>query len=160
MYKFLVFIVMFSFLLLMNALQTDEQLAMQSLFEGKRAVNRAAHAGAQQLDMQKLPEGVISIDPLASQAAAQDYLRANHKLDAANIPQSSSFWKAEVEVAVFEIINENHTFPYAYTNSTYNYSVTFNRPGLVLIVRITYPRVFTVISPITWDVKGAAELVY
>ncbi|MDF2668662.1 MAG: hypothetical protein K0R67_968 [Paenibacillus sp.] len=160
MYKLLLFILMFSFLLLMNAMQTDEQLAMQALFEGKRAVNRAAHAAAQQVDMQKLAEGIVSIDPLVSQATALDYLRANLKLDANNMPLPSSFWRSQVEIAVFEVFNENRTFPYTYTNMLYNYSITFKRPGVVLIVRITYPRVFSVISPIVWEVKGAAELVY
>src|SRR5690606_20392433 len=140
MHKQLLFIVMFSFLLLMNAMQTDEQLAMQALFEGKRAINRAPHAGALHIDMHKQTEGIMSIDRLSSYAAVLSYLQANLKLDTTNRPLPSSFWQTGAEIAVFEIVNEDRVFPYTYTNPVYEYSVTFNRPGIVLIVRLVYPR--------------------
>lgn len=160
MYKFVLFLLLFSFLTFLYALQTDEQRAMQALFEGKRAVNRAAHAAAQQVDTLLLAGGTVRIDPLRSQAVAMDYLRSNLRLDADNKPVTGSFWRAKIEVAVFEIVNDSAVFPYTYTNATFGYSVTLDRPGVILIIRLEYPRLYRVISPIEWTIKGAAELVY
>lgn len=160
MYKFLGFVLLISYVALMNALQTDEQRAMQTFFEGKRAVNRAAHAAAQQIDAQNLTEGIVSIDPLRAEAAALSYLRSNLKLDAAGEPLADSYWRAGMDVVVFDIVNETATFPYTYTNAAYSYSVTLNRPAVVLMIRLHYPRLFRVVSPIEWTVKGVAELVY
>ncbi|MFK7694422.1 hypothetical protein [Paenibacillus sp. HJGM_3] len=160
MYKFLGFVLLISYVAVMNALQTDEQRAMQAFFEGKRAVNRAAHAAAQQIDPLKLTEGIVSIDPLRAEAAALSYLRSNLKLDAAGEPLADSYWRAGMDVVVFDIVNETATFPYTYTNAAYGYSVTLNRPAVVLMIRLRYPRLFRVVSPIEWTVKGVAELVY
>lgn len=160
MYKLLLFILMCSFLMLLTAQQTDEQAAMQALFRGKHAVNRAAHAAAQQIDPQKLKEGIVSIDPLRAHDTAFDYLQRNLGLDADNVPLPGTFWQTRVEVPVLEVINEDRSFPYIYHNAAYDYTVTLNKPGVIMIIRLEYPRTFQAIGPITWMVKGAAELVY
>ena len=57
------------------ALQTDEELAMHTLFQGKHGLNDAVHAAAQQSDSSKLAQGIHSIDEGKAQSAAIQYLR-------------------------------------------------------------------------------------
>ncbi|MDF2661858.1 MAG: hypothetical protein K0Q94_4649 [Paenibacillus sp.] len=142
MYKLIAFLLLIGFVMLLHALQADEEIALQALFQGKRSVNRAAHAAAQQIDMQK------------------HYLQSNLRLDASNEPLPGTFWRSRAEVLVFEVINEDRTFPYMYANSAYDYSVTLQKPGVIMIVRLEYPRTYTVLGPVTWEIKGAAELIY
>ncbi|TMV49330.1 hypothetical protein FE783_12495 [Paenibacillus mesophilus] len=160
MYKLIAFMLLIGFIMLLQALQADEEVALQALFQGKHAINRAAHAAAQQIDKQKLKEGTVSIDPVAAAAAARLYLQRNLRLDAANEPLPGTFWRTRAEVLELEVINEDRTFPYTYLNSDYQYSVTLHKPGVVMIVRLVYPRTYTVLGPITWEIKGTAELVY
>jgi hypothetical protein len=160
MYKFLAYTLLIAVMMMLHALQADEEAALQALFQGKRAVNRAAHAAAQQLDLDKLKEGIISIDPFAAAAASSEYLQRNLLLDSALYPLPNSFWRSRAEILVFEVVNEDRLFPFTYVNSAFNYTVTLERPGVILIVKLDYPRTFSVLGPISWEIKGAAELVY
>jgi hypothetical protein len=160
MYKLIAFMLLIGFVMLLQALQADEEVALQALFQGKHAVNRAAHAAAQQVDRNKLKDGIVSIDFASAEAVALFYLQRNLRLDAANEPLPDTFWRTRAEVLELEIINENRPFPYTYTNTDYNYTVTLAKPGVVMIVRLVYPRTYTVLGPITWEIKGTAELVY
>ncbi|KIL38871.1 hypothetical protein SD70_23705 [Gordoniibacillus kamchatkensis] len=160
MYKLLLFPLMAVCFFALYALQTDEELAMFTLFHGKRALNYAVHAAAQQSDMDKLADGVRSIDPIRAQAAARDYLRANLRLDANNDPLPGTLLRNRVEWLDWAVINENNSFPYTYTNNLYGYSVTLHKPGVVAIVRLQFPRSYTVLQPIAWTIKAAAEITY
>jgi len=159
MYKLVFTVLMMVVWLLMHTLQTDEELAIAALFQGKHAVNRAAHAAAQQLDKEALAAGRLRIDEQAALQAAAGYLQANLQLSSDNEPLPGTYWKNRVEISVFEVINDQHSFPYTYYNPTYDYEVTLQHPGVVFIVKLIYPRVFTVIEPIEWHIKGTAELV-
>jgi hypothetical protein len=145
---------------MLHALQMDEELAMGTVHEAKRAVNRAAHAAVQQLDRDKLELGLLSINQEKAEEAIVAYLQENLLLNADLIPVTGSFLRDPVEIRVFEVINEEAEYPYTYRNSLYQYEVTLDRPGVVLIVHVKYPRLFGVLSPIEWDLKGTAELVY
>lgn len=145
---------------MLHALQMDEELAMGTVHEAKRAVDRAAHAAAQQVDRDKLEIGVLSVQPELAEDAAIDYLRANLSLDSGLKPISGSFLRDPVEVRVFEILNEDLEYPYTYRNSQYQYEVTLERPGVVMIIHVKYPRLFGVLAPVEWNLKGSAELVY
>ncbi|TVX95464.1 hypothetical protein [Cohnella terricola] len=145
---------------MLHALQMDEEVAMQTVHEAKRAVDRAAHAAAQQVDRDKLEMGIISIDPALAEVATLSYLRNNLSLDTQLAPLPGSFLRDQVEVKAFAIINEDESFPYTYRNPLYDYEVTLRRPGVVLIAHVKYPRLFGVIAPVEWDLKGSAELVY
>ncbi|MEI7026964.1 hypothetical protein [Paenibacillus sp. y28] len=158
MYKLLLFTLLAGVVMLMQALQTDEELAMHTLFQGKHAVNRAAHAAAQQLDSEELARGRFRIDPMLAGDAAGRYLQANLLLDDSYQPVADSFLKSRVDVLAFEIINSGESFPYTYTNSAYGYEVTLQRPGVVMIIRMEYPRMFGILGPVVWDVKGTGEL--
>ncbi len=160
MHHFILFLLAASVFMAMHALQTDEEIAMHALFQAKHAVNRAAHAAAQQLDQDKLALGVHSIDEGRAQAEALRYLQDNLRLDTGNIPIPGSFWKTPMQVLSLVVINEDHVFPFVHLDPLYRYSVTLNRPGVILIVRLEFPRTFRVLAPIVWEIKGTAELVY
>ncbi|THF72988.1 hypothetical protein [Cohnella fermenti] len=144
----------------LHAIQVDEELALSVVHEGKRAVDRAAHAAAQQIDEAKLEAGVPAIDRDKAIASAALYLKENLRLEADLSPSEDGYLREPVEVKVLDIVDETQAFPYRYRNDEYDYEVTFRRPGVVLIAHIVYPRVFAALPPIEWELKGAAELVY
>lgn len=146
--------------IMLQALQTDEELAMHTVFHAKHAVNRAAHAAAQQVDAGKLAEGILALDPAKAEQMAFLYLRENLRLDGELNPLPGSFLKQKVDIAVLELINSDRTFPYTYRNEEYDYEVTLYRPGVVLIVELDFPATYRLLHPIRWAVKGAAELVW
>jgi hypothetical protein len=160
MYKLILFMLMAVFYMMLHALQVDEELAMHTLFRAKHALNRAAHAAAQQTDADKLARGIYSINGTAAEASALLYLQRNLSLDASNDPLQGSFLRSRVEVPVFVVVNEENMFPYHYTNEMFDFDVTLNRPGVIMVIRVDYPRTYNIIGPITWHIKGAAELVY
>ncbi|EXX86065.1 hypothetical protein BG53_12735 [Paenibacillus darwinianus] len=159
MYKLLLLTMLSVVWMMMQTLQFDGELAMRTLFYGKHAVNRAVHAAAQRLDMEALANGVVRIDPQAAEAAALAYLQANLRIDRNGVPLPGTRLRDRVEVLVFRIVNEGEFFPYTYRNEAYDYEVTLRKPGVVLIVRVRNPRVFAMLEPIEWAIKGAAETV-
>ncbi len=145
---------------MLHALQLDEEAAMGTLNDVKLAVNSAAHAAAQQLDRDKLELGVLTIDYDKAEHAAATYLMENLALDRNLQPTAESILESAVEVRAFEVLGEDTLYPYTYRNEPYDYEVTFDRPGVVLIVHVQYPALFGVLAPIEWDVRSSAELVY
>ncbi|CAI6080305.1 hypothetical protein [Cohnella sp. JJ-181] len=160
MHKLLFSLLMIVVWWMLHAMQLEEETALGTLHEGKRAVDRAVHAAAQQLDRTKLEEGTLSIDPTAARAAARAYLAANLRLDPDLSPLEGEWLETAPEIVEFAIINEQFAFPYTYRNADYDYEVTLLRPGIVMIVHLACPRVFGMIDPIEWDLKGSAELVF
>ncbi|QAY66829.1 hypothetical protein [Paenibacillus protaetiae] len=159
MAKLLILIVMSGLWITLIALQTDEEQALQLLNQSKSAVNRATHAGAQQIDLEALGDGYARIDPEAAYAYAKAYLQSNLMLDETGEPLPGSPFKEAVQVLLFDVINEDNAFPYFYTNETYHYETVLKHPGVVMIAKVTYPRAFHVLDPISWEIKGVAELV-
>ncbi|MFC4777132.1 hypothetical protein ACFO9Q_10075 [Paenibacillus sp. GCM10023252] len=139
--------------------QVDSEMAMQLLFQGKHAVNRAAHAAAQQLDESALTRGQITIHPQQAREVAAKYLQSNLALDSTGQPLPGSFVRDRVEVLVFEVISEGVIFPYTYKNDQYDYEVTLDKPGVILIIKLAYPRQWTALARMEWEIKGAAELI-
>jgi len=160
MAKLIFSVLMIVFWWMLHALQIDEEAAMRVVHEAKRAIDRAAHAAAQQVDREKLEMGIVSIDPNVAGQTALSYLSYNLSLDAGLEPLAGSFLRDPVEVIALEIINEDSSFPYTYRNPQYDYEVTLDRPGVVLIAHVKYPRLFGVLAPVEWNLKGAAELVF
>jgi len=160
MHKLLFGVLMVVVWWMLHALQWEEERAMGLLYEVKRAVNRAAHSAAQQADRDRLELGIPSIDPGLARAAADLYLQANLRLDRDFRPLPGSPLRDPPAILVFEVINGEHGFPYTYYNPEYHLRVTLKRPGVVLVVRAEYPRLFTVMDPVVWQIKGVAELVH
>lgn len=159
MYKIVLYLVLVVVWSTMLTLQTDEEVSVRVLFESKRAINRAAHAAAQQLDKEKLADGIISIDEGEAYKTALEYLRHNLRLDHDLDSSNNSLLNGKVTIMKFEVINEDEHFPYTYEAPEYQYEVTLQRPGVILIASIHYARAFSMLSPIEWKVKGASELV-
>jgi len=160
MYKLVLYMLVLAFVMLLHALQTDEEVAMQTLFRAKHGVNYAAHAAAQQLDSERLANGVVALDPIRAENTAMQYLQRNLRLGTDNRPLPGTFLQARVDVVAFRVVNADEIFPYTYIHPPTGYSVVLNRPGVILIIRLEYPRTFTVMGPIVWDVKSAAEVVF
>lgn len=160
MAKLLAYLLIAGYAMLLQVLQLDQELAMHALFEAKHAVNRAAHAAAQQVDKAKLARGVPAIDSVAAAKAASVYLRENLRLDSLLRPTGESWLRSPAVIVRQEILPEWTVFPYTYVDPEYNYEVTLSRPGVILLVRIEYPRVYPVIGPIVWTVAAAHELTY
>ncbi|WP_254777139.1 hypothetical protein [Paenibacillus sp. yr247] len=142
------------------ALQTDEELAMHTLFHGKHALNNAVHAAAQQSDQVKLAGGIHAIDETKARNAALQYLQTNLRLNGMNDPLPNTFLRSRVVVELFKIVNDNEVFPYTYLDAGYGYSVTLDRPGVIMFIRLEFPRTYTVLQPITWTIKSSAEMVF
>jgi len=160
MYKLLLLTLMAVVWMMLQTLQIDEELAIRTLFASKQAVNRAAHAAAQQLNADALADGIVRIDEPAAEEAALSYLRANLLLDESGMPLPGSKLRDPVDILELAVVNSEASFPYVYRSDAYDYEVTLRRPGVVLIAGIRYPRSFTLLEPIEWQVKGAAETVY
>lgn len=159
MYKLIIFTLLSVFVMMLHALQVDEELALNSLFHAKHALNRSTHAAAQQLNQDKLAWGIVSIDEDIAQMTALHYLQQNLNLDVSNMPLPNAFLRTKVELLLFEVINEEHSFPFKYTNNHYDYSVTLQKPGVIMIIKVLYPRTFNILGPVTWQIKGVAETV-
>ena len=148
MYKMLWIVLFAPLFMLFQAYQIDQEMAVHTLFKAKYSLNYGVHAAAQQVDMEKLSQGVLSIDEEAALETAMSYLRANLQLDEANLPLPGAFLQARVQLLVFEVINEEASFPYTYVNSAYDYTVTLNRPGVISIIQVEYPQIYGVMAPI------------
>jgi len=160
MYKLLLLLLMSVIYMMMYALQTDEEVALHTLFQGKHALNRAVHAAAQQSDSMKLAAGIHAIDEGKAQEAALRYLQTNLKLNGVNDPLPGSFLRSRVDVILFKIVNDQEVFPYQYTNAEQEFTVTLERPGVIMLIRLEYPRTYSVLQPITWTIRSSAEMVF
>lgn len=158
MYKLMLFFLLSVVFTMLSSLQIDRELAMHTLFQAKYALNRAAHAAAQQLDMDKLAEGIVSIDKTLAHETALTYLQANLQLDETNMPLPDSFLRSQVDVVAFDVVNEQALFPYRYVNSDYQFQVEVDQPSVIIIIKLSYPRTYSLLGPITWEIKAAAEL--
>jgi len=158
MYKILLYVLISVLCMQVLAIQIDEERALHTVFFLKHGLNRALHAAAQQLDEDLLAQGIPAIDEEAAEEAAYRYLRENLRLSESLEPLPGSFLQSPVEVLAFDIINIDRVFPYRYSNGEHDFEATLHRPGVVMIIGAEYPRVFRLIKPIRWEIKGTAEL--
>lgn len=146
--------------LMMYTEQLDHELSMKAYYKGKQAVNRGAHAGALQLEEQQLSEGIFAIDPEMAYQMATEYLYANLRLDQNGNPTSRSYLRERVEILHFEVLDASLTYPFEYSLSEYGYSTTFDRPAVVIVIRMKYPRIFSSNNPVEWNIIGNSQLVF
>lgn len=160
MNKLLFYSLLIVFFMSLLALQADEELSMHSLFDTKRALNRSTHAAAQAVDQEKLADGIMDLNKEEARATALVYLRENLRLDENLLPLPGSFLQGPVSLLALDVIGADQSFPYLYEEPLYQYSVTLERPGVIMIIRLDYPRIYNMMAPVTWVVKSASELVY
>lgn len=159
MYKLLLILNLCVICIVMYALQTDEAISLHMYFQSKQSINRAVHAAAQQLDMDKLSQGIFSIDEASAKRVAWTYLQQNLNLDQGLNPLPGSILAKSAEIVRFQVINEGENFPYTFRDSTLGYSIVLNNPGVIMIMRLDYPRLYNILPPMTWHIKGVAEIV-
>lgn len=158
MYKLVLFFTVSVFLFMLQAMQFDQHLAVHHLFHVKHALNRSTHAAAQQIDLERLATGSLVIDPLAAQQTAWRYLQHNLMLDQQLLPYEGSFLQEKVEVLVFDVVHATE-YPASFVYDDFDYEVTVDAPAIIMIIRVVYPSTFSVLGPITWEIKGVAEVV-
>jgi hypothetical protein len=158
LYKLVLFMLLAMLQLWMLTLQLEEELSMHMLFELKHGVNRAAHAASVQIDEHLLAEGIRSIEEVRAREMGLLVLRENLRLNEAGEPLAGSLLREPIELLAFEVINSDEVFPYRYVNKEHDYEVILQNPGVIFIIRAEYPRLFRVIEPIVWTVKGTSEL--
>ena len=146
--------------LMMYSEQLDHELSMKAYYKGKQAVNHAAHAGALQLDEQQLSEGIFAIDPNVAYNKPTQYLYANLRLDESGNPTSHSFLTERVELLHFDVLDASLTYPYQYVLSEFGYSTIFDRPAVVIVIRMKYSRIFSSNNPVEWNIIGSSQLVF
>lgn len=144
--------------LMLQAVQQDEEMALQSLYQAKNAINRAAHAAAQQIDIDRFKYGQYWIDEQMAESTAKLYLQHNLYLDENLQALPDTFWQSRVQIVLFEVINADRTFPFVYDHEELSLSVMLEGPGVILVVELEYPRTFSLIAPFHWTLKGVAEL--
>lgn len=159
MNKLLLYALLAVFFMSLLALQADEELAMNSFFNIKHAVNRSTHAAAQAIDEEKLADGVADLDEAQARLTALQYLRENLRLDESLNPLPGSFLQGPVRIIALDVIGAGESFPYVYERPAYEYSVTLQRPGVVLLIQLEYPRMYRMLDPVVWVVKSCSELV-
>lgn len=145
---------------MMYSEQLDHELSMKAYYKGKQAVNHAAHAGALQLDEELLSEGIFTIEPELAFNMALQYMYANLRLDESGNPTDRSFLRERVELLHFEVLDATLAYPYEYSLSEYGYSTTFDRPAVIIVIRMKYPRIFSSNNPVEWNIIGSSQLVF
>ncbi|MFD2115679.1 hypothetical protein ACFSTH_10700 [Paenibacillus yanchengensis] len=160
MYKLVLIIAMMSVWITAHSIQIEQEMALKTVYLAKQAINRAAHAAAQQLDSSALSEGELRIDEEQAKEVAMLYLQRNLHLNSQGEPLPASFLQNPVKLLVFDIVNAEQSFPYHYVNTAYQYEVWLERPAVIIIGNIIYPQMFRTISSIDWTLKGTAQMTY
>jgi len=159
MYKLLIFPLMLVVWLSLYASGIDQELSMKSYYKGKQAVNRGAHAAALQLDKIALAEGIFQLDPIKARAEAEKMIYRNLSLDETGKPTSQSFIRTPVQIVHFEVLDASLSYPFHYELDSYDFQTTFYRPAVVIVMKLTYPRIFSINNPVEWNIIGSAQLV-
>lgn len=159
MYKLLIIPLMLIVWLSLYAGAIDQELAMKSYYKGKHAVNRGAHAAALQLDSLALAEGIFQLDPIQARAEAERMIYLNLLLDEAGNPTAQSFIRKPVQIVHFDVLDASLSYPYHYKLDSYDFQTTFERPAVIVVIKISYPRIFSINNPVEWNIIGSAQLV-
>lgn len=158
-YKLLIVPLMLIVWLSLYAGGIDQELAMKSYYKGKQAVNRGAHAAALQLDTAALAEGIFQLDPSKARATAEQMIYRNLALDETGSPTANSFIRAPVDIVHFEVLDASLTYPLHYKLDRYGFQTTFYRPAVIIVMKLSYPRIFSINNPVEWNIIGSAQLV-
>lgn len=145
--------------LMMYAEQLDHELSMKAYYKGKQAVNRATHAGALQLDENLLADGIFTIQPELAAEIAVNYLYANLRLDQDGNPTAQSFLREPIQLVHFKVLDASLDYPYAYTLPQYGYTTIFDRPAVVMVIKMKVPSIFST-NPVEWNIIGSSQLVF
>ena len=88
------------------------------------------------------------------------YLQANLRLNADNDPLPDTFLRAGLWWNYLRLLMIMRYFLIRMWMTGSDYSVTLDRPGVIMFIRLEFPRTYTVLQPITWTIKSSAEMVF
>lgn len=132
---------------------------MKAYYQGKQAVNRAAHAGALQVDKEKLAEGIFAINAHLAKEQAIQYLQRNLGFDITGAPSQDRTLVEELHIVHFEVLDETNQYPLQYELPEYSYRTTLYRPAVVIVVNMKAKRIFSSHNPVEWNIIGSSQLV-
>jgi hypothetical protein len=145
------FLIIAPVLVILLLLELDYDHATAMFIQAKQAVNRSVQAAAMQIDPESWAAGEPVLEPIRAESIFKDYLKDNLKLSTGNLKNHIG----EIEVT---IVDRSHSFPYTF-QSKWNDTIVFRSPGLFVSVQLTYPRLYKVLGPITWNIRGAEQIV-
>lgn len=83
----------------------------------------------------------------------------NLLLDEAGNPTAQSFIRKPVQIVHFDVLDASLSYPYHYKLDSYDFQTTFERPAVIVVIKISYPRIFSINNPVEWNIIGSAQLV-
>lgn len=159
MYKLIIIPLMIVVWLIVYGNQLHQELSLKAYYIGKQAVNHAAHAGALQIDKEKLGEGIFAIEPNEARRVALQYLFSNLSLNRNGNPLSQYSLLKEIEIVHFEVLDERLSYPYQYELQQYQYRNVIYRPAVIIVVNMKVRHMFSGHNPVEWNIIGSAQIV-
>ena len=157
MYKLILYPLLLVAMLMFYIDQLNQQVALQTYYTAKYALNRATHAAAMQLDKIALADGFLYIDPLQAYEQGRLMLFQNLQLDENGQITSHTFLQNPVKVLHFEVINDN--LPLQYDNPQYNIELLIEAPTVIMVVEIYSPGIFSRRNQLKWEIVGSSKII-
>lgn len=107
----------------------------------KDANNIAVHDAAQELNEFALTQGRLIIDSTEAYATFQRSLQENLGLDDALSPKAGSRFQTQVNILMFDIVDESDgvTFPLLYEDSNYGITKYIQGPSVIAVIETAHP---------------------
>jgi len=119
----------------------------------KNALELAVHDASLALDESQLGQGLIVFDQVQAETNFQNSLMYHLNVNDSYEPQSASFFQDTIDVKVLTFIDDSTidpnnpsttvTFPYVYTNATYDVVDILYGPSVIAVVETKSPRYFS-----------------
>lgn len=110
----------------------------------KNALELGLHDAALAIDINQLQQGKIVFERVQAEANVRSSLQQNLSLNSSLEPLTDSFFKSKLEIKAIEFYDATNTvsYPFNYSNPTYNVLDIIDGPAIVLIVETKSPRYF------------------
>jgi hypothetical protein len=119
----------------------------------KNTLELAVHDASLAIDESQISEGYVVFDQLQAEMNFKESMMYHLKLDTKYTPTANTFYQNAFEIKVLEFIDDQTpdpnnpgqtiTFPYVYTNSTYDVVDVLNGPSIIAVVETVSPRYFS-----------------
>jgi hypothetical protein len=118
----------------------------------KNTLELAIHDASLAIDESQISEGYVVFDQLQAEMNFKESMMYHLKLDTNYTPTANTFYQNAFEVKLLEFIDDKTpdpnnpgqtiTFPYVYTNATYDVVDVLNGPSVITVVETVSPRYF------------------
>ncbi|WP_307794966.1 peptidase M23 [Alkalihalobacillus sp. BA299] len=119
----------------------------------KNTLELAIHDASLAIDENQISQGFVVFDQGQAEINFKESMMYHLRLDSNYVPVANSFYQNAFKIKVLEFIDDqtpdpnnpgqNITFPYVYTNSTYDIVDVLNGPSIIAVVETISPRYFT-----------------